>query len=155
MLASKVEDMLNTVVRQIAFYSFERAVHLERRNGELTADRLGAIWMQVQSESLGPAITLGPGYETFWTYIPHFIHSPFYVYAYAFGDCLVNSLYAVYERAESGFQEKYFAMLRAGGTKRHKELLAPFGLDASDPGFWQMGLSVIAGLIDELEALEA
>jgi oligoendopeptidase F len=154
MLASKVEDMLNTVVRQIAFYTFERKVHLARREGELTAERLGEIWLDVQAESLGPAIRLGPGYETFWTYIPHFIHSPFYVYAYAFGDCLVNSLYAVYEEAESGFQEKYFAMLRAGGTKRHRELLAPFGLDASDPGFWRMGLAVIEGLITELESLE-
>jgi oligoendopeptidase F len=151
LLAMKVEDMLNTVVRQIAFYTFERKVHTERRNGELTAERLGEIWMDVQSESLGPAIRLGPGYETFWTYIPHFIHSPFYVYAYAFGDCLVNSLYAAYERAESGFQEKYLAMLRAGGSKRHKELLAPFGLDATNPDFWRMGVSVIAGLIDELE----
>ena len=154
MLAAKVEDMLNTVVRQIAFYTFERKVHLERRDGELTAERLGEIWLEVQSESLGPAIHLGPGYETFWTYIPHFVHSPFYVYAYAFGDCLVNSLYAVYEKAESGFQDKYFAMLRAGGTKRHEELLAPFGLDASEPGFWQMGLSVIEGLIGELESVE-
>ncbi len=155
MLAAKVEDMINTVVRQIAFYSFERHVHLERREGELTADRIGELWLTVQSESLGPAIRLGAGYETYWAYVPHFIHSPFYVYAYAFGDCLVNSLYAVYEKAESGFQEKYFAMLKAGGTKRHKELLKPFGLDASDPGFWKMGLSVIEGLIDELEAAEA
>jgi len=154
MLVAKVEDMINTVVRQIAFYSFERHVHLERRDGELTAERIGELWLTVQSESLGPAIRLGPGYETFWAYVPHFIHSPFYVYAYAFGDCLVNSLYAVYEKAESGFQEKYFAMLKAGGTKRHKELLKPFGLDASDPGFWKMGLSVIEGLIDELEAAE-
>ena len=154
MLAQKVEDMINTVVRQIAFYSFERNVHVARREGELTADRLGEIWLGVQTESLGPAFRFAPGYETYWTYVPHFIHSPFYVYAYAFGDCLVNSLYAVYEKAESGFQEKYFAMLKAGGTKRHKELLAPFGLDATDPGFWQMGLSVIEGLIAELEALE-
>ena len=154
LLAGKAEDMLNTVVRQIAFYSFERKVHLERRGGELSADRLGEIWLEVQSESLGPAIRLNPGYETFWTYIPHFIHSPFYVYAYAFGDCLVNSLYAVYERAESGFQEKYLAMLKAGGSKRHKELLAPFGLDASDPGFWQMGLALIETIIAELEAME-
>ncbi len=154
MLAAKVEDMINTVVRQIAFYSFERHVHLERREGELNADRIGELWLKVQSESLGPAIRLGAGYETYWAYVPHFIHSPFYVYAYAFGDCLVNSLYAVYEKAESGFQEKYFAMLKAGGTKRHKELLKPFGLDASDPGFWRMGLSVIEGLIDELEAAE-
>jgi oligoendopeptidase F len=154
LLAGKVEDMINTVVRQIAFYSFERRVHLERKNGELTAQRLGEIWLSVQDASLGPAIELKPGYETFWTYIPHFIHSPFYVYAYAFGDCLVNSLYAVYEKAETGFAERYLAMLAAGGTKHHAELLKPFGLDARDPAFWQRGLSVIAGLIDQLEALE-
>ena len=155
MLASKVEDMINTVVRQIAFYSFERKVHVARREGELTSDRLNEIWMEVQAESLGPAIRLGAGYETFWTYIPHFIHSPFYVYAYAFGDCLVNSLYAVYRQSESGFQEKYFALLKAGGTKHHSELLAPFGLDATDPSFWQKGLSVLEGFISELEAMEA
>jgi oligoendopeptidase F len=155
MLAAKVEDMINTVVRQIAFYSFERKVHLERRNGELTSDKICELWMSVQSESLGPAIELKSGYETFWTYIPHFIHSPFYVYAYAFGDCLVNSLYAVYEKSASGFAERYLAMLSAGGTKHHAELLAPFGLDARDPKFWDGGLSVIANLISELEALDA
>ena len=155
MLASKVEDMINTVVRQIAFYSFERKAHVARREGELTSDRLNEIWMEVQAESLGPAIRLGAGYETFWTYIPHFIHSPFYVYAYAFGDCPVNSLYAVYRQSESGFQEKYFALLKAGGTKHHSELLAPFGLDATDPSFWQKGLSVLEGFISELEAMEA
>ncbi|ASP34603.1 M3 family oligoendopeptidase [Labrenzia sp. VG12] len=154
MLASKAEDMINTVVRQIAFYTFERKVHTERRNGELTADKIGELWLSVQGESLGPAIKLNEGYETFWTYIPHFIHSPFYVYAYAFGDCLVNSLYAVYEDADAGFQQKYFDLLKAGGTKHHSELLAPFGLSASDPDFWKKGLSVIEGLIDELEALE-
>jgi oligoendopeptidase F len=154
MLAQKVEDMLNTVVRQIAFYTFERKVHLERRKGELTAEQIGQFWLEVQAESLGPAVRLGEGYETFWTYIPHFIHAPFYVYAYAFGDCLVNSLYAVYQNAEAGFQEKYFEMLKAGGTKHHSELLAPFGLDASDPAFWQKGLSVIEGLINELEAMD-
>jgi oligoendopeptidase F len=153
MLAAKVEDMINTVVRQIAFYSFERKVHLERRNGELTSDKLCELWMSVQSESLGPAIELKEGYETFWTYIPHFIHSPFYVYAYAFGDCLVNSLYAVYEKSNEGFAERYLAMLAAGGTKHHSELLKPFGLDATDPKFWDGGLSVIAGLIEELEGL--
>ncbi len=154
MLASKAEDMINTVVRQIAFYTFERKVHSERRNGELTADRIGELWLSVQGESLGPAIRLSEGYETFWTYIPHFIHSPFYVYAYAFGDCLVNSLYAVYEDAEAGFQDKYFDLLKAGGTKHHSELLAPFGLDATDPGFWKKGLSVIERIIDELEELD-
>ncbi|MCM5556801.1 M3 family oligoendopeptidase [Pleomorphomonas sp. JP5] len=155
LLASKIEDMLNTVVRQIAFYSFERKVHAARREGELTADRINEAWLSVQGESLGPAITVGPGYETFWAYIPHFIHSPFYVYAYAFGDCLVNSLYAVFETAEAGFQDKYFAMLEAGGTKHHTELLKPFGLDATDPAFWQMGLSVIERMIGELEVLDA
>lgn len=154
MIAAKVEDMINTVVRQIAFYTFERQVHEERRQGELTQERLAEIWMDVQKESLGPAINTEGGYENFWTYIPHFIHSPFYVYAYAFGDCLVNSLYAVYEEAETGFQEKYFELLKAGGTKHHSELLAPFGLDASDPGFWQKGLSVIERLIDELEEMD-
>ncbi|MGI9353759.1 MAG: M3 family oligoendopeptidase [Rhizobiaceae bacterium] len=155
MLAAKVEDMINTVVRQIAFYIFERRIHEERRNGELTSDQIGEIWLSVQESSLGPSVTIGKGYETFWAYIPHFIHSPFYVYAYAFGDCLVNSLYAVYQNSESGFQEKYFEMLKAGGTKHHSELLAPFGLDASDPAFWHKGLSVIEGLIDELEQLDA
>jgi oligoendopeptidase F len=154
MLASKVEDMINTVVRQIAFYTFERKVHTERRNGELTADKLNEIWMSVQAESLGPAIEFKAGYETFWAYIPHFVHSPFYVYAYAFGDCMVNSLYAVYEKAHEGFAERYLAMLAAGGTKHHSELLKPFGLDARDPKFWQGGLSVIERLIGELEALD-
>jgi oligoendopeptidase F len=153
MLAAKVEDMINTVVRQIAFYAFERKLHTERRSGELTADRIGKIWLEVQAQSLGPAIELKAGYETFWTYIPHFIHSPFYVYAYAFGDCLVNSLYAVYERAEVGFAERYLEMLAAGGTKHHTELLKPFGLDARDPAFWQGGLTVIERMIGELEAL--
>jgi len=153
LLAGKVEDMINTVVRQIAFYSFERAVHTERRNGELTAERIGEIWLSVQGESLGPAIEVKAGYENFWMYIPHFIHSPFYVYAYAFGDCLVNSLYAVYEHASEGFAERYLSMLAAGGTKHYSELLKPFGLDAKDPKFWDGGLSVISGMIDELEAM--
>ncbi len=153
MLAAKVEDMINTVVRQIAFYTFERKIHTERKSGELTADRIGEIWMEVQAESLGPAIELKPGYETYWAYIGHFIHAPFYVYAYAFGDCLVNSLYAVYQRAHEGFAERYLEMLAAGGTKHHAELLKPFGLDASDPAFWQGGLSVIEAMIAELEAL--
>jgi oligoendopeptidase F len=155
LLASKVEDMINTVVRQIAFYRFERRLHTERREGELTSERIGELWMAVQGESLGPAITLGEGYETFWSYIPHFIHSPFYVYAYAFGDCLVNSLYGVYEKSREGFADRYFDMLRAGGSKHHSELLAPFGLDASDPEFWSIGLDLISRMIDELEALEA
>ncbi len=154
LLAGKVEDMINTVVRQIAFYDFECKLHAARREGELTPDDINALWMSVQAESLGPAFDFMDGYETFWAYIPHFVHSPFYVYAYAFGDGLVNALYAVYEAAPEGFEEKYFDMLRAGGSKHHKDLLAPFGLDASDPAFWNKGLSMIEGMIDELEAME-
>lgn len=152
LLASKVEDMLNTVIRQIAFFRFERIVHDERRAGEIAAERLCDIWLDVQRESLGPAIRLGGDYRYYWTYIPHFIHSPFYVYAYAFGDCLVNALYAVYEAGEPDFAGKYLRMLEAGGTLHHRELLAPFGLDASEPAFWEKGLSLIERTIDELEA---
>lgn len=153
LLASKVEDMINTVVRQIAFYTFERKIHTARKEGELTPDQINAIWMSVQAESLGDAIEFGPGYETYWTYIPHFIHSPFYVYAYAFGDCLVNSLYARYLESDEGFQERYFALLKAGGSKHYSQLLKPFGLDLKDPEFWQKGLGMISSMIDELEAL--
>lgn len=154
LLAGKVEDMINTVVRQIAFYDFECKLHAARAEGELTPDQINEIWMSVQGESLGPVFNFMEGYETFWAYIPHFIHSPFYVYAYAFGDGLVNALYAVYEEGDPGFQAKYFEMLKAGGSKHHTELLAPFGLDASDPKFWDKGLSMISGMIDELEAME-
>ncbi|WP_316356333.1 M3 family oligoendopeptidase [Devosia sp.] len=152
LLSGKVEDMLNTVVRQIAFYTFERRVHTARRQGELKTEEINQIWLEVQKESLGDAIIQNEGYDIFWAYIPHFIHSPFYVYAYAFGDCLVNSLYAQYEKANEGFAERYFELLKAGGSKHHSELLAPFGLDAKDPQFWSLGLSMIEGLIDELEA---
>ncbi|MGL4495661.1 MAG: M3 family oligoendopeptidase [Beijerinckiaceae bacterium] len=154
LLAGKAEDMINTVVRQIAFYSFERKIHTARKEGELTAEQICDIWLSVQSESLGPAITIGPGYETFWAYIPHFIHSPFYVYAYAFGDCLVNSLYGVYQKADPKFVDHYFALLRAGGTRHYNELLRPFGLDAREPAFWDIGLGMIEGIIDELESME-
>ncbi|MCW9039855.1 MAG: M3 family oligoendopeptidase [Rhodospirillales bacterium] len=152
MLAGKVEDMLNTVVRQVAFYEFERRVHDERRKGEISAENLGKIWLGVQTESLGPAFRFDQSYATYWSYIPHFVHSPFYVYAYAFGDCLVNALYAVFQEGHPGFQKKYMDMLRAGGTMRHKELLAPFGLDASDPAFWKKGLAVVEGFVEELDA---
>ena len=151
LLAGKVEDMLNTVVRQIAFYDFERRLHTERRDGELSADRIGAIWLEVQSQSLGPAFNFDAEYQHYWAYISHFVHAPFYVYAYAFGDCLVNSLYSVYQAGCPDFEGKYIRMLKAGGTLHHKELLAPFGLDASDPGFWSKGLGVIMGMIDQLE----
>jgi oligoendopeptidase F len=153
LLAGKIEDMLNTVVRQTAFYEFERRLHTARAKGELSPDDIGELWMGVQTESLGPALRFDDGYRVFWSYIPHFIHSPFYVYAYAFGDCLVNSLYAVYLSGAPDFQRKYLDMLRAGGTLLHKDLLAPFGLDASDPAFWRRGLDVVAGMIDDLERM--
>lgn len=154
LLAGKVEDMINTVVRQIAFYDFECKLHVARAEGELTPDQINDLWMSVQAESLGPVFNFMDGYETFWSYIPHFIHSPFYVYAYAFGDGLVNALYAVYREGGAGFEDKYFEMLSAGGSKHHSELLKPFGLDATDPKFWDKGLSLISSMIDELEALE-
>ena len=154
LLAGKVEDMINTVVRQIAFYDFECKLHAARASGELTPVQINDIWMSVQGQSLGPIFEFMDGYETFWSYIPHFVHSPFYVYAYAFGDGLVNALYAVYEEGDPNFQSKYFEMLRAGGSKHHKDLLAPFGLDASDPAFWDKGLSMISSMIDELESME-
>ena len=158
LIAGKVEDMINTVVRQIAFCSFETRIHDARRKGELTPDQIGKIWMDVQAESLGSAIRFEPEYQHYWSYIPHFIHSPFYVYAYAFGDCLVNSLYAVYQAEKKAgraaiFEKKYIAMLEAGGTLRHKELLAPFGLDATKPTFWNQGLGILSDFIDELEGL--
>ena len=153
MLASKVEDMLNTVVRQTAFCDFERRIHDERQSGEITPDRIGEIWLNCQVESLGPALKFSDVYQFYWAYIPHFIHTPFYVYAYAFGDCLVNSLYSIYQDAETGFADKYLDMLRAGGTLRHQDLLAPFGLNAAEPTFWSSGLSVIENFVDELETL--
>jgi oligoendopeptidase F len=155
LLAGKVEDMLNTSVRQVGFHGFERQVHDERRRGELSEERLCEIWLQVQMESLGPAFRYEEEYRVYWTYISHFLHVPFYVYAYAFGDCLVNSLYDVYKSdAVPDFQNKYLDMLSAGGRLRYKELLVPFGLDASDPGFWRRGMKTLEGFIDELEKME-
>ncbi len=152
-LAGKVGDMLNTVVRQISFCEFEKAVHEKRKQGELSPEQIGEIWIETQKRSLGPSITFTPDYAYNWSYISHFFHVPFYVYAYAFGNCLVNSLYAVYRENPEGFQEKYITLLSAGGTLSYKEILAPFGLNAEDPNFWNKGLKMISDLIDELEAL--
>ncbi len=154
LLAAKVEDMLNTVVRQIAFFDFEKQVHAQRKISELSSEELGQIWLNTQREALGPAVKLDPIVSSYWSYISHFIHAPFYVYAYAFGDCLVNSLYAVYQKGHPDFATKYLEMLRAGGSKRYPELLTPFGLDAKNPEFWMGGLQVIMNLIDELETLD-
>ena len=153
LLANKVEDMLNTVVRQIAFFEFEKQVHAQRRVSELSVDQICNIWMDVQRESLGPSIEFDEEYKYYWTYIPHFIHSPFYVYAYAFGDCLVNSLYGVYEKNLKDFDIKYINLLESGGSQRYRELLKPFNLDPSKSDFWKKGILVIENLIDELEEL--
>ena len=151
LLASKIEDMINTVVRQIAFYDFEQRVHHLRQQKELSCDDLCSLFLETQREALGPAVHVNDAMGILWAYISHFIHSPYYVYAYAFGDCLVNSLYAVYENSPDGFEEKYIELLSAGGSQRYPELLAPFGLDAKKPDFWFKGISMIEHLIDEFE----
>ena len=158
LLAGKVEDMLNTVVRQIAFHNFETRIHDARRQGELTSDEISDIWMETQRAALGPAIRTGDDYRPIWGYIPHFVHTPFYVYAYAFGDCLVNALWQNYQASvKQGegdqFVEKYRHLLKAGGTERYDVALARFGLDPRDPAFWSMGLDMISGMIDELDGL--
>ena len=154
LLAGKVEDMINTVVRQISFYDFECRVHHNRQLGELTPDQINKIWLDVSKESLGPAFNYAKGYENFWAYVPHFVHSPFYVYAYAFGDGLVNALYSAYQSGVPNFEDKYFELLSSGGSKHHSQLLKPFQLDASDPTFWIKGLDLISSMIDELEELQ-
>ena len=157
LLAGKVEDMLNTVVRQIAFHNFETAFHDDRKSGEVSAEALSDLWMQTQTQALGPAVRLDDSYRPIWAYIPHFVHTPFYVYAYAFGDCLVNALWQNYQEKSAAdklvFSEQYIQLLKAGGTKRINEALAPFGLNPADASFWNMGLDMIAGMIDELESL--
>ena len=152
-LARKIESMLNNVVRQIALAEFERRFHDARSTGEVTAVEIGQLWQAAHGESLGEAFRPAPGYEAYWASIWHFVHEPFYVYAYAFGECLATSLYAAYEAAPAGFAERYLALLSAGGTLRHRELFAPFGLDAADPDFWDQGLGIIGGFIDELEQI--
>jgi oligoendopeptidase F len=153
LLAGKIEDIINTVVRQISFYDFECRVHDQRKNGELTTDSISRIWMDISKESLGDCFDYDSRYQNFWVYVPHFIHSPFYVYAYAFGDGMVNALYSTYQSGMPGFQDKYLAMLSAGGSKNYNELLSPFGLDITKKNFWVKGINVLKNLIDELESL--
>ena len=145
--------MLNTVVRQIAFYEFEKNIHNMRKKTELSVKQICDIWIDVQKRSLGPAIQFKDEYKYYWSYIPHFIHSPFYVYAYAFGDCLVNSLYKIYEDGSENFQQKYINLLESGGSKKYNELLKPFKLDPMKKNFWNQGLNLIEDLIDQLEEL--
>jgi len=151
LLASKIEDMINTVVRQISFFEFEKLVHNERKNIELSSDQISDFWMTTQSESLGPHIKLSEGYKYFWTYIPHFIHTPFYVYAYAFGDCLVNILIQLYDEGLPDFKNHYIDLLKSGGSKHYSQVLKPFNVDLTNQQSWQKGLSMISGLIDEFE----
>ena len=151
LLASKIEDMINTVVRQISFFEFEKLIHSARKNGELSSDQICDFWMSTQIESLGPHIRLTEGYKYFWTYIPHFIHTPFYVYAYAFGDCLVNVLIQLYDEGLPDFKNHYIDLLKSGGSKHYSEVLKPFNVDLKNQKSWEKGLSMISGLIDEFE----
>ena len=158
LLAGKVEDMLNTVVRQIAFHNFETQLHDRRAKAELTADEISDIWMETQRVALGPAIRIGDDYRSIWGYVPHFVHTPFYVYAYAFGDCLVNALWQKYQLAQENktddiFIQNYKDLLKAGGKDRYDVALKRFDLDAGKPAFWSLGLDMISGMIDELEGL--
>ena len=146
--------MLNTVVRQISFFEFEKQIHDRRQSSELTSEEICQIWMKVQQNSLGPAVKFEEEYKYYWAYIPHFIHSPFYVYAYAFGDCLVNSLYGIYENGLRDFDKKYITLLESGGSLKYRELLKPFNLNPSKANFWKKGLGVIDKLIDQLEDLQ-
>jgi len=153
LLRSKIEDMLNTVFRQIAFFKFERELHHQRAKAELTEEQINDIWMDTQRESLGNHVLLTENYKYFWAYIPHFIHSPFYVYAYAFGDCLVNSLYSKYEEGDRSFNDKYYFLLESGGAINYKNHLKKFNLNPKDKNFWQLGMNLIKNFIDELEKL--
>ena len=153
LLAGRIEDGLNTVVRQIAFHRFETRFHDERAKGELAVERIGELFLEEMTASLGPAITLNPGYEHWWSYVSHFVHSPFYVYAYAFGDLLVAALMETRAKDPSGFTPLYRELLAGGGSKGYVEALAPFGLNPRDPAFWTIGTKRLEGLIDQFEAV--
>jgi oligoendopeptidase F len=153
LLAGRIEDALNSVVRQIAFHRFETRFHAARREGEVSPEAIGAIWLEVMGESLGPAIRLGPGYEHYWAYVSHFVHTPFYVYAYAFGNLLVESLMTARAADPAHFAPAYEALLAAGGTRTYVEALAPFGLDPRQKSFWAAGCARLTALVDEFEAL--
>ena len=153
LLAGKIEDALNTVFRQIAFHRFETRFHAERLQGELSAGQIGAVWLEVMGESLGPAVTLNAGYEHYWTYVSHFVHAPFYVYAYAFGDLLVSALMERRRADPASFAPLYEALLSAGGSKTYVEALAPFRMDARQKSFWAEGCARLERLVDEFETL--
>jgi oligoendopeptidase F len=153
LLAGKIEDGLNTVVRQIAFHRFETRFHAERRHGELAARDLSAIWLEVMGESLGPAVRLNAGYEVYWAYVSHFVHAPFYVYAYAFGNLLVEALMEARRQDPRGFPPLYQDLLASGGARTYVEALQPFGLDPRRKAFWDSGCSRLERLVDEFEAL--
>jgi len=155
LIAGKVNDMINTAIRQIAFHFFETRVHEERRKGEVSQERLAQIWREEMSSSLGKYVNIDEVTENNWAVVGHFFWKPFYVYAYSFADCLVNSLYQVYSEGKvKDFADKYLEMLSLTGVKKYDELLKPFGLNAKDAKFWNKGLSLISGYIDELERLD-
>jgi oligoendopeptidase F len=157
LLAESLEGQIATVFRQIAMNRFEDAMHTARREeGELSVDRLGELWAGTQTDMLGDSVEVTDGYRTWWSYIPHFIGTPGYVYAYAYGQLLALSVYARYEQEGSGFVAKYLDLLRAGGSKSPEELGAMVGVDLADPGFWDRGLDIIERRLDAtIEAAQA
>ena len=155
LIAGKVNDMINTALRQISFHFFETRAHNERKNGELSDERLCQIWVEEMRACLGPSVVVDENSAHIWSQVGHFFFLPFYVYAYSFADCLVNSLYQVYQEGSvKNFEDKYLDMLAHTGSKKYDQLLKPFGLDAKSPEFWNKGLSLISGYIDELERLD-
>ena len=153
LLAGRIEDGLNTVVRQIAFHRFETRFHDERLKGEVSQPRINQLWLEEMGASLGPAVKLNPGYEHWWAYVSHFVHSPFYVYAYAFGDLLVAALMEARRNDPTGFTPLYRQLLAGGGSRTYVEALKPFGLDPRDPAFWSVGCQRLERLVDQFEAL--
>jgi oligoendopeptidase F len=153
LLAGKIEDGINTVVRQIAFHRFETRYHAARVEGELSSEQIGGLWLDEMGKSLGPAIKLNRGYEHYWAYVSHFVHAPFYVYAYAFGDLLVRGLMEKRREDPVAFAPLYEELLAAGGTKTYVEALAPFGLNPREKAFWAAGMKQLERLVDEFEAL--
>ena len=153
LLAGRIEDGLNTVVRQIAFHRFETRFHDERLQGEVSQQRINQLWLEEMAASLGPSVKLNPGYEHWWAYVSHFVHSPFYVYAYAFGDLLVAALMEARRNDPTGFTPLYRELLAGGGSRTYVEALKPFGLDPRDPAFWSVGCQRLERLVDQFEAL--
>lgn len=154
LFAEKIEGAFATVFRQAAMYRFEQEIHARRREkGELTTEEFSAIWQRRQQEMFGDSVELGDEHRLWWMYVSHFVNSPFYVYAYTFGELLVMSLYATYRKEGASFAPRYIELLRAGGSCKPSEMLSRLGLDIHDPAFWQAGMDVLAGLVQSFGEL--